>query len=126
MMNLEMDERETARAISVVRFGVGVACFLWPRRVARIWLGDDAAANLPMAVRGVGARDIAIAVGTINALDDDGDVSAWLRAGATADAADATASLMAFGSLRGLRRWIWPLTAGAAAFLGLSLAGELE
>jgi hypothetical protein len=126
MLNIEMDERETARAISMARFVVGVACVLFPRRAARVWLGGDSSENLTVAMRAMGARDVAIAVGTIAALDNGGDVAGWLRAGVTADATDAASTLMAFGSLRGLRKWVWPVTAGAAAYVGLQLAAELE
>jgi hypothetical protein len=123
---LNLDGRETARYISLTRFGIGFACVVTPRRVARVWLGDAEWEGTPVTVRAIGARDIAIAIGTLTSLDHGGDVGAWLRAGATADAADTAAIVLAFRSLRGVRRWLLPVVSGVAAYVGLELAGELE
>lgn len=128
MNYLDLDSRETARSMSLARFGIGVALLLFPRRLARGWLGEGESAwqGTPVAMRAVGARDIAISVGTLTALENGGDVSAWLRAGATGDAADTAALLLAFRNLRGVRRWIWPLISGASTYMALELARELE
>lgn len=128
MNYLDLDSRESARYMSLARFGIGVALLLFPRRCARGWLGEGAAAwqGTSVAMRAVGARDVAIAVGTMTALEDGGDVSAWLRAAATSDAGDTAAILLAFRNLRGLRRWVWPLISGASTYMALELAQDLE
>ena len=126
MNYLDLDSRETARYMSLARFGVGVAMLVLPRRMARNWLGDGEWQGTPVAMRAIGARDIAISVGTMTALENGGDTGAWLRAGATADAADAAALVLAFRNLRGLRKWVWPLIAGGSAYLSLELAEDLD
>lgn len=128
MNYLDLDSRESARYMSLARFGIGLALLLFPRRCARGWLGEGEATwqGTAVAMRAVGARDIAIAVGTMTALEEGGNVSAWLRAGATCDAADTVAIILAFRNLRGLRRWAWPFISGASAYMSLELAQDLE
>lgn len=130
MNYLELDSRETARYMSLARFGIGIALVLFPRRIARRWLGEEEGdgnwEGKTVAMRAIGARDVALAVGAMTALENGGDVSAWLRAAATADAGDTAAVLLAFRNLRGPRRWLWPAISGVSTYVGLNLAGELE
>jgi hypothetical protein len=128
MNYLELDSRETARYVSLARFGIGVALLLFPRRVARQWFGEgeDEWQGKTVAMRAIGARDVALAVGAMTALENGGDASAWLRAAATADAGDTAAVLLAFRKLRGLRRWLWPVISGFFTYVDLTLAGDLE
>jgi hypothetical protein len=128
MNYLDLDSRETARYMSLARFGIGIALLVFPRRLARGWFGEDQSEwpVAPVAMRAVGGRDVAIAVGTMTALENGGDVSSWLRAGATADAADTAAFALALRNIRGIRRLAWPLISGFSTYLGLQLADELE
>ncbi len=100
-----MDAHLLAKLLATGRIGIGLALFLAPSRAAHIWLGDDAA--LPAtstAVRGLGARDVALGMGTLIALrsaadvgddlDGDRDAERWLEAGIVADLADAAATLL--------------------------------
>jgi hypothetical protein len=128
MTYLDLDSRETARYMSLARFAIGIALLLFPRRIGRQWLGKSEGEweTSSVAMRAVGARDIALSVGTLTALDNGGDVSAWLRAGATADAVDTAAVIFAFRKLSGLRRWLWPVISGVSTYMGLELADDLE
>jgi hypothetical protein len=74
----------------------------------------------------MGGRDLALGLGLLVALENDGEVSRWLEAGAVADASDALATL---GAARELPFWrLAPLLAvtGGAALLGITLAAELD
>jgi hypothetical protein len=123
---LDLDGREKARYLTLARFAVGVACLVAPRRVARAWFGEGEPRITPIALRSIGGRDLAIAVGTMTALENGGDASAWLRAGATSDAADAAAFVLSLKHVQGLRRVLWPAVAGASAYVGLDLAEDLQ
>lgn len=93
-----MDIHLATRALAAVRIALGVALFVAPRRAARGWIGRDAdAVGTTAAVRGLGARDVALGVGLLaasNPGDDHRDLHRWLEAGIVADAADAAATVL--------------------------------
>lgn len=90
-----MDARLLTRLLACGRIGLGLALFAAPRTAARLWLGHDVSPGAGLLARGLGARDLAIGVGTLVALDGDRDVDPWLDAAAAADTADASAALLA-------------------------------
>jgi hypothetical protein len=126
-MDLEVEDRDLARLLGLARIVLGAASFVAPRWVVRMWTSEDSmSTTLPMAVRGLGARDAAIGIGLLVALENDGAVSRWLEASALSDAADALSTLAAWRRLPGFRRvWLLALEAGSA-WLGLQLAAALD
>ena len=70
----------------------------------------------------VGARDLALGVGVLAALDRNQPVSGWLVASAVADGLDAAGSLLARHRLRPI---VFP-AAAAAATAGALLSGWLS
>lgn len=120
-----MDERDQARVLGLMRAAIGAACLLWPRRMTRLWTGEAATATGAMALRGLGGRDLALGVGLLRALEEEGHVARWLEAGAIADASDGLAA-MANSELPPGRRLMFLLGAGGAAALGLYLAASIE
>lgn len=103
------------RLLAFARIGLGVAMLALPGRALRAWLGDlDRPSRV--LVRGVGARDVALGVGTLRALDR-GDPSAreWVTASGACDATDALATLAAGRSLPLRGRLLGVAVAGAAA-----------
>jgi hypothetical protein len=91
-----MDARLLTRLLACGRIGIGLALFAAPRTAARLWLGDEGSAAAGVLARGLGARDLAIGIGTLVALDgEDHHVDPWLDAAVAADTADATATLLA-------------------------------
>jgi hypothetical protein len=113
-----VDTTLLARLLACGRIGIGLALFAAPRTAARRWLGEDVGAATGVLARGIGARDLAIGVGQLVALDGDHDVEPWLDAGIAADTADATAAVLARHEL-GAR-----VVAGTAAVaLGAAAAG---
>jgi hypothetical protein len=106
---------------------IGVAAVVAPRRFARAWTGETAEGTISViGTRGLGARDIALGLGTLRALDGEGPVRPWLEAQALADASDTVSTLSVFGQLPPLRRIIGLATAAGACYLGLRLASELD
>jgi hypothetical protein len=82
--------RILAVVISVGRSLFGVAFIAQPKLMEGAWIGKQA--RLPGAqllARAVGARDLTLGLGGLQALArDDGSARPWLAAGATCDAVD--------------------------------------
>ena len=95
--------RILALVISVGRLLFGVAFIAQPNVMERAWIGKQA--RLPGAqllARAVGARDLALGLGGLQALArDDGSARPWLAAGALCDAVDFGAT---WGAGRGIPR----------------------
>jgi hypothetical protein len=125
--DLDVDERELVQIISFIRLGIGVGFFLLPRRLGRWWTGEEEiSATSKMALRSLGGRDVAIALGTLIALENDGNVRVWLEAGALADASDAVSTLTNWGDLPGLRRLLGLASSVGAVSVGLNLAQSFD
>ena len=124
---LETDEVEAARLLGLIRVVAGAALFLAPRRTARAWTGhhgDEPVSTL--AVRGMGARDVAIGLGTLIALERGAPVRGWLEAGVLTDASDAAGTLMSWGDLGTPRALFWLATEVGSAYYGSRLAQALD
>ena len=122
-----MDERELARLLALARAATGAMCFVAPRRSARLWFRaeGDPATTVP-SLRGLGIRDVALGVGILRALENDGPVRTWLEAGVIADVGDALAALAGWRRLPKLNAIGTLLIAGGAAVLGSRLAAEVD
>jgi hypothetical protein len=76
--------------------------------------------------RAFGARDLAIGLGVVIALDRGAPVRGWLEAGAVSDTLDFSASFLARDSIpSGLRSFALALGGGSAA-LGAALSRALD
>ena len=127
MDDVELDAKELAQLLSLGRIVIGAAAVLAPRRFARAWTGERSEAAVSViATRGLGARDIALGLGTLRALDGEGPVRPWMEAQALADASDTVSTLSVFGQLPPLRRILGLATAAGACYIGLRLASELD
>jgi hypothetical protein len=93
-----VDATLAARALATGRIALGLGLFLSPRRLTRLWLGDEADGRFVTAVvRGVGARDVAIGVGALVALRSDvptEDAERWIEAGVVGDLGDLAGTLL--------------------------------
>lgn len=124
---MDMDDKELARLLGLGRTVLGATMVLMPRKAVRGYMGqDNPSFAASMAIRGLGARDIALGYGLLVALEDDGDVARWLEAGAIADAGDFISTLANFREMPTWRRLLWLATAGSATYMGLKLAGALD
>ena len=102
---------------------LGVAALAWPSIPARPWVGaaaDDLAARV--FGRALGARDLALGLGALAALQrpaaESGPASAWIAAGALSEALDVVASLSAWRELPRGSRWLVAASASGAAVAG--------
>ena len=87
------------------RLAIGASLAAAPRLLAGGWVGGaaDRRPGQVLAI-GLGARDVALALGTLQALGARRGATAWLRAGIVADLADLVATLRARDELAAARR----------------------
>jgi hypothetical protein len=110
-----------AFAASRIVFGIGLVAA--PGTVAGRWLGKDAQRDpVKVAVRGLGARDIALSVGALATLDDPDRLATWLAVTIASDLTDLAATVaVPSGQLPDNARWGTVVLAGAGAAAGAAL-----
>lgn len=127
MEDSELNAKDIARMLSFARIVIGLSAWVAPRRFARAWTGEEVSgAAGTIAMRGLGARDAALGMGTLFALEAGGPARRWVEAAALADASDAASSLMAWGELSWPRRLLSLTTAGTACYLGVKIADQVD
>jgi hypothetical protein len=119
--------RYGATAVAAGRVAIGLTALAWPSVPSRPWVGaasDDLAAQV--FGRALGARDLALGLGTLTALRgtpaEPGPAGAWVAAGALSDALDVVASLSSWRRLPRTGRWLVAGSAAAAALVGAAAA----
>jgi hypothetical protein len=95
-----MDARQAATGLSYARVAFGLGLLLAPRPMAAGWSGGAAVqgGGRVLAVA-LGARELALGLGTLRALQSGGPARDWLLAGALADGSDLAGSLVLRRSL---------------------------
>jgi len=126
--------RRGATVVAAGRVALGVTALAWPSVPARPWVGaasDDVAAQV--FGRALGARDLALGLGALAALQGPaaqaGSARAWVAAGALSDALDVAATLSSWRKLPRATRWLVVALAGGAALAGAAgalVAGAVE
>jgi hypothetical protein len=122
-----MTARTLARLQAAGRLVLGGGLAVAPGLVAGGWVGGaaDTRDGQVLAI-GLGGRDVAIALGTLRALQARRGAGAWLRAGVIADAADLVATLRARDSLPPLAVPAVAVIAGGSVLLGVYLQTVLD
>ena len=114
-------------SVARCRIAIGMAAVLTPGVAARVLGGRRASEGIaPLLARMLGARDVALGLGTVIALDRGKPVRGWLEGSALADTVDCVACVLAreempslvFGAAAGL--------GAASAILGVSLSRRLD
>jgi hypothetical protein len=112
-----MDYRQLVRALAAGRVIVGSALLLAPGAAGSRWIGDAARRReVKVIARAFGVRDLALGIGTLQALDADAPAEPWVTLGVLCDAADLVATTLALRAL-GVKRAlpVMAVAAGAAA-----------
>ena len=123
-MALRRDQKLTL-AYALGRTAFGVALLAAPSQVGSSWLGADAErAPVHVAIRGLGARDIALAGGAVWAAVKDDSLRPWLVGTVAGDVTDIAATLAAGSSIPARARWGTLGLAGASALAGAALAAR--
>ena len=122
-----MEPRDRALLHARLRIGVGAAFVLFPTLAGRMWIGSDAARRpVKVLARAFGARDLAIGLGVVIALDRGAPVRGWIEAGALSDAIDTCASLLAGSSIHPAIRWPAIAVGATSAAAGAELANQFD
>lgn len=106
-----------AEKLAYVRIAIGVCALLAPDLVTVPWVGRTTEREARAVLsRGLGARDIALGLGTLLAARQNGKVRGWVEAGGLADAGDLVSTIVGYRHLpRTGRLGVAALTAGAVA-----------
>jgi hypothetical protein len=122
-----MDDATVAMSLARGRMAIGAAAVLAPRLAARVMGGRSGSDGIaPLLARMLGARDIALGLGTVIALDRGKPVRGWLEGSALSDTADFVACLLARENMPpGAFRTAAGL-GGASAILGTLLSRRLD
>ena len=119
--------RQTVLAFALGRGAFGAGLTAAPAKVASGWLEQDAGRpRAQVAIRGLGARDIALAGGTAAAAAGGAPVRPWLLATLGCDLADIGATLASAGALGSRAKTGTVLLAGATALAGALLAAWVD
>ena len=120
--------RTLAAAFALGRLAFGAGLVARPDKVASGWLGDDARRGpVKIAVRAVGARDIALSAGALATLRDTDALRLWLGGGVLSDLCDVVSTLVTPGSvLPGNARWGTAALGGGSALAGAALIAAID
>jgi hypothetical protein len=100
---------------------------LFPGLAGSAWIGSDARRRpVKVLARAFGARDLALGLGVVIALDRGTPVRGWLEAGALSDVIDTAASLLAGNSIPPAIRWPCVALGTGSAALGAYLAPQFD
>jgi len=122
-----MDHRQIARTLASARVVIGAALLVAPGLLGGRWLGGEKLdRRARLVVRSLGARDLALAIGTLRALDQGTPVRSWVTLAAFGDAVDAAGAALAWPTLGPARAAFTIASATAAAALGAVAASELD
>lgn len=115
--------RTLTAALAVSRLVFGAGLIIVPERLGSRWLGDDSRrAPVKIAIRAVGARDVALSAGTLGSLRKGNDVRLWLAGAIVSDMCDVFATLATpGGALPGNARWGTAVLGGGSALAGAAL-----
>ncbi len=122
-----MDEKDITRLMGWLRVATGTAFTLAPAKTSRMWVGRDVdSVYTRMAARGLGARDLALGIGLLTAMQRGASVRGWLEAGALSDGIDAFNSVVGMRRLSKFRMLLLATAGGYSAYLGRSLASDAD
>ncbi len=118
-----MEPATLARGLGAARAALGAAMLVTPATLTRVWVGRDA--KLPatrVVTMALGAREVAIGLGTVQAVGSGADVRPWLQAGAFSDAVDAAMTVAVRDDLPTAGAALITVMATSAAALGTWLS----
>jgi len=119
-----MDHHQLVRAIAVGRVAVGASLIALPGFAGKQWIGDVATdRRAKVIIRAFGVRDLALGVGTLQALGTGQPARPWVTMGALCDVVDLAATAVAIRAL-GARRAVPVMLVAAGAAVGGLLASE--
>jgi hypothetical protein len=122
-----VDLRQLVRVLALLRIAIGAVLLLAPGPAGARWIGEPARdRRVKVALRGLGARDLALGVGAYQALERGAPLRGWVQAAAVADTSDAASGLLALRQLGPARALATLASAGGAAAVGWAAASQVD
>jgi hypothetical protein len=123
-----MNPRMMLTGLAIGRLAIGAALVAKPHsQVGTGWIGEDAKRpTAAVAFRAVGARDMALALGTLATRRSGGPLKPWLLAATLADATDLVATFAAGRAVPKASKAMIALLAGGAIAQQLALTRTVE
>lgn len=124
-----MSIRNQLLGLALGRLALGALLVAKPQgQIGQSWVGDDDAARPTSAVlfRAVGARDMALALGTLGAFRQGTPLKPWLLGATLADTADLVSTFAAGKAVPAKGRAAIALLAGGAIVQQLALTRRVE
>lgn len=119
-----MEPRTIARLMAAGRVVIGAGLVVAPKAVSAGWIGDDAGRpGTTVMAAGLGARDVALGAGLLQALSS-GDPRPWLAGAVVSDLGDLVATLRARDGIPKLGLVSITAIAGTATVLGAWLTAQ--
>jgi hypothetical protein len=117
-----------AALVALGRLAFGAGLIAVPGRVASGWIGADATRPAAqVAIRGLGARDMALSAGALATLRDEAALRRWVAAAAACDLSDVAVALATpSDALPSNARWGTIALGGGTALAGLALLAALD
>lgn len=122
-----MDLAKLAMTLARARIAVGVSAVALPGFAARA-MGDRRGGDglAPLFARMLGARDVALGLGTVIALDRGAPVRGWLEGSAMSDTVDCLACLIARDRMSPFAAKASAVLGGGSALAGILLSRRLD
>lgn len=123
-----MNARAALTTLAAGRLAIGAGLVAKPHSpLGTGWIGEDAQRRTSaVALRAVGARDVALALGTLAARRTGGPLRPWLLCATLADATDLLATFAAGRAVPARSKALIALVAGGAIVQQLALAQRAE
>jgi len=119
-------DRTAALAVLALRVAYGAALIAAPERLARRWLGPDAArAPAQVPLRALGAREVVLHAGGLLAAGRGDSLRPWFAGSIAGDLTDIASTIAGRGELPKGAASATAVVAGASALLSLGLALRL-
>lgn len=119
------------RAVVLIGLGrtlLGAVALTLPEHPSRPWIGrsEAAAPGAKVLARALGARDLALGIGALEAGARGRQLRPWALAGSGADALDALVTVANWRRLPRVGRWMVLTAAAGAAVAGLVAAAVMD
>lgn len=122
-----MNDTTLAMTVARARIAIGLSAVVTPRLATRLMSGGQTSGGIaPLFIRMLGARDVALGLGTVIALDRGAPVRGWVEGSALADAADCVSCVLARRHMSPLAFRISAAGGGASALVGALLSRRLD
>ena len=122
-----MELRHLAVTNGIGRIALGAGLMLAPAMAGRSWVGDDAEkTGAKVFASALGARDVALGLGVLLALKNDGPARGWMEGAALADAVDFAATALTGSGIPRASRWGIMALAGVSAVQCAFIARSID